>query len=406
MKRVRNSTALIALCAIIGLGLLVSTGSADAAEIADEIAILASPEPPAAPPPPADISEDDWPARKHEYWVDRRLTARQNLSEHGRDAVRPLLELALEDDHWAVRLDALTALHEMNAEDLENVGQQVAELLAQDHHSTVRFLAARLIQKTGYSDEATRNRLHLLTEDDNEPALRMIAADALGQVGDIKSAPVLIRLLERESEVAKAIAEREPGLSDEELSQREDSKMVRLTAIRALGQLGAAVEVVPVLITKLESADLNEQQAAARAIGELLAYDLTGRAAWPLAHRRADIIEEFKSWWQNISELDPLPAQNAELGFWMKIVHNKDIDDSIRLNAARQIRQIGEEGNLRMAEDLIEVMHFSELFDIRRVLAEAAEKFSGIEIQPREGRAEWAREVTDFFRRLRERIEE
>lgn len=389
---------------MIGLGVLVPAGRVDAAEIADEIAVLASPEPPAAPPPPSGISEGDWPARRHEYWVERRLSARRNLAELGRGAVQPLLELALEDDQWVVRIDALTALHEMDAEDLENVGGQVSGLLAQDHATAVRYLAARLIRKTGHSDQETRNRLHLLAED-NEPALRMIAADALGRVGDINSAPVLIRLLDRETEFAEGLADREARLSDEELRQRENSKMVRLATLRAMGQLGAAVEVVPALMARLESDDLNELQTAARAIGELLAYDLTGRAAWPLAHRRAEIVEEFKDWWQNVSRLDPPPAQNEELGFWMKIVANKDLDESKRLNAARQIGRIGEADNLRMAEDLVRVMYDVEIFDIRGALAEAAEKFSGIEITPREGRAEWVLEVSDFFRRLRERIE-
>ncbi|MFO7899059.1 MAG: hypothetical protein R6V58_08360 [Planctomycetota bacterium] len=403
MNVFRNTVAFLAVFA-----LLLSGGAGPAAGAADqavqaEIAVLASPEPPPSPPALSAISEDDWPARKNEYWVRRRLRARKRLTARGRKAVAPLLDLTFDNENWAVRTAALTALNAMTDDALEGVGARVVGLLDSDQHTAVRYLAALLVGKTGHADAAALKQLYAFTREESR-VLRTVAADVLGQLSRVQSAKVLLDLLEREDRFAATLRAKAEPLTDEERAALDDSKMVRLHVVEALGRLGAAVDVVPALIVKLESKDLNEQQAAARAIGALLKYDITGRPAWGLPHRRAKIIDAFKAWWKKISGAERPPAQNKELGFWMSVADNRDLENDIRLNAARQIKRIGVRGNLRMARDLVRVMYHAERMDLRQALVEAARRFSGIPLEARENDAAWTLEVNRFWKALRDKM--
>ncbi|MFW6159446.1 MAG: HEAT repeat domain-containing protein [Planctomycetota bacterium] len=405
MHEFQNTVALLTVFAVLLFG-----GAGPAAGAADEavraeIAILASPEPPPSPPAPSAISEEDWPARKDEYWVRRRLRARKRLTDQGRKAVAPLLDLTFDNEDWAVRIAALTALNEMPGAALKGkgVGPRAAELLDPGQHTAVRYLAAQLVGKTGHDDAAALKQLHAFTTEDSR-VLRMVAADVLGRLSRVQSAKVLLDLLEREDRFAATLREKAEPLTDKERAALDDSKMVRLHVLEALGRLGAVVDVVPALIAKLESKDLNEQEAAARAIGELLKYDINGRPAWGLPHRRKEIIGTFKERWDTISGAERPPAQNKELGLWMSIADDKNLADDIRLNAARQIKRIGVRGNLRMARDLVRVMYHAEQMGLRRALAEAARKFSGIPLEPRVNDAAWTLEVNRFWKALREKM--
>jgi len=225
--------------------------------------------------------------KDEEGWARDRTDARTALVRAGAAAVRPLVALIQRSKQDFVRISALTALAEIEPPRALRSAVPLMTGLLKDKNPGIRYLAAQVL---GQARHAPAALLELV--DDKQVTVRLAAADAIANAGELDPKAAAVALLK--------LADLQPAddASDEVQTQ---CKTVRLHAIAALARPGVVLGVVPKLIEKLESKDVNEREAAVAAIEELLGYNLKSSLQWDIQHTakgRKPIIEKFRTWWE------------------------------------------------------------------------------------------------------------
>ncbi|BBL67972.1 HEAT repeat domain-containing protein [Methanoculleus chikugoensis] len=171
---------------------------------------------------------------------------------------------ALQSDDADIRAAAVTALRSMGTPAVEYL---IAAL--SDPHDAVRIAAAEGLGEIG--DENGVDALVLLTGD-AEQDVRSAAAAALGRIGDACAVGPLIRLFgDRYSRVRSVAAETVAAFGPDVLEPLEAAledpvPVVRLTAARAIGIVGNP-RSIPLLIRHLEDPAREVSVTAARVLG-------------------------------------------------------------------------------------------------------------------------------------------
>ncbi|MCK9298556.1 HEAT repeat domain-containing protein [Methanoculleus sp.] len=172
---------------------------------------------------------------------------------------------ALRSSDEEIRAAAVAALQTMGK---EAVGYLIQAL--NDPHYAVRIAAAEGLGEIG--DRAAVDALVLVCNDERED-VRIAAARALGQIGDRRSIQPLIRLFsDRYHGVRVAAADAVTVFGRDALGPLEEAlddpvPTVRVTAARAIGLIGAG-ESVPVLIGHLGDAAPEVRWSVARALAD------------------------------------------------------------------------------------------------------------------------------------------
>ena len=374
------------LAVILGVS-VVCTASAGAAEKEPDlrrlIEIVATVQTPEQQPPESKERHqpEDWEKRKDEIWVRIRLDAQRELTRAGKPAVRPLLELIDRTQDDSVKLVALAALSMMRpASDLKPAESKVIALLDQGN-AGVRYLAVKTLGAMG--SRTALPKLEKLVTDRHE-MLRLAGVDAVGEIGQFKSYPVLLA----------------------RLKDPEEKKSVRLHAGEALGKLGAALDVVPELIKLLSDEDVNYREMAVKSIARLVGYNIADDSRW-LSYKpetRQLVIDGVDQWWKKTLE-DPQVSLKGkpELSLRLSICLDKDQRPEAKV---RSVRIIAKMGDPRAIGYLIPVMIDATDEELRRALAETATRLTGGRIQLRYVRGEkpetWRAKVYEFKRRWEE----
>ncbi|KDE56185.1 HEAT repeat domain-containing protein [Methanoculleus sp. MH98A] len=171
---------------------------------------------------------------------------------------------ALQSDDAEIRAAAVAALRSLGAPAVEFL---IAAL--SDPHDAVRIAAAEGLGDIG--DENGVDALILLTGDAGQD-VRSAAAAALGQIGDARALEALIRLFGDDypgvrSVAAKTVAVFGPDVLEPlEAALEEPVPVVRLTAARAIGIIGNP-RSIPLLIRHLEDPAREVGVTAARVLG-------------------------------------------------------------------------------------------------------------------------------------------
>ncbi len=206
-----------------------------------------------------------------------RMMAAMALGEIGhpaKEAVPALLEAANDKSDF-VRALAAGALGK-TGRGAKGVVPALIGMLG-DKHREVRRAAATGLGDIGQADEPVLNALIATLGKDPDSAVRVDAAQALGQLGPkAKSAvPALLRAL-KDGDVQRYAAEALGRIGRSavqpliDLAVRGKSEAVRLGAIRGLGKLGpVAKSAVPVLLKCLRDKSADVRKATARALPEI-----------------------------------------------------------------------------------------------------------------------------------------
>jgi len=380
---VRTSTCAILSVAVLAAGLALSgLSECEAADVGELITIIETPKTPAERHPR--IGAHEW-KEKDAAWARLRARAQQELTGIGAPAVGPLVDLIKRTKDNSFKIMALTALSLMKSPaGLAPAGDLMAELL-DEKNPGFRYLAAKTLGVMKLKKAAPK-LTGLLA--DKEDVIRMIAADALGEIGDHKSAAPLLKLVDY-------------GKGDDDNTEK---KSVRLHVLAALGKLGPALKVVPTLIKKLESDDLNEREVAVEAVERLLGYDIRADGRWLIAHeeaKRAPVIEDFADWWaKTLKDKRFRIARRPELTVRVNILRQKWQLRKIRLKALEIIGEIGDKAAVKY---LILAMYTRDKI-LRAAVAKVAQKLSGIRIEHLPGDTDdvWNSKVEAFRQRWRE----
>ncbi|MBX7197199.1 MAG: HEAT repeat domain-containing protein, partial [Sandaracinaceae bacterium] len=231
----------------------------------------------------------------------RRLVVRA-LERAAPDTARELLPLALGDEDWRVRKEAVHLAQSL-AERTEVVPVLIGVLAGPSEHvalrnaavealSTLGALAAPPIEQllsTGGLDADGRKlaidvlagarqprstRVLVACLDDPDPNVRAAAAEALGLVGGERAIDALVSLLSREDRFLRLVAleglNRLGGnVPTAQLVALSADKILRHAAITALGRT-IDPEALPTLVAALDDPSRHVGESALRAIGELL----------------------------------------------------------------------------------------------------------------------------------------
>ena len=379
----RTNTCVILSVAALAAGLALSGSSeCEAADVGELIKIIEAPKTPAERHPR--ISAHEW-KEKNAAWAQLRASARQELTDIGAPAVVPLVDLIKRTPDSSVKIMALTALSLMkNPADLAPAAGLMVELL-DEKNPGLRYLAVKTLGAMKLKTAAPRLNGFLA---DKEDAVRMAVADALGEIDDHKSVAPLLKLADY-------------GKSGEDNAEK---KSVRLHVLAALGKLGPALKVVPKLIEKLKSDDLNEREVAAEAVERLLGYEIRADGRWLIAHeeaKRAPVIKDFLDWWaKTLKDKRFRIARKPELTLRVNILRQKWQLRKIRLKALEVIGEIGDKAAVKY---LILAMYTRDKI-LRAAVAKVVEKLSGIRIKYLPGDTDdvWNSKVEAFRQRWRE----
>ena len=362
----------------------------DDAAIGELIKIVGTPKTPAERHP--FISEMEWARRKDEAWAWLRADAVQELTDRGSKAVEPLMGLIKNAKLSFVKVAALSALSQMeNPADLKPATSLLIELLG-DKNPGLRYLAVKTLGKMRVVGAVAR--IEKLTVD---PAnrVRVAAADALGIIGAFSSVKPLLLLAD---------------YGEGEDDNSGEKKAVRLHAVAALGKIGAALDVVPKLIEKLRSEDVNEREVAVEAIDALLGYRITGTGRWLIARnaaQRALIIDAFEAWWKKTLKARHFPiAREPELSLRVDILAGQRWQEmDVKTRAVEVIAKMA---NPKAVDYLIIAMSTADK-DLRKLIAAAAKKLSTIHVEylDTDSEADWGRKTDTFrisWREIRDRM--
>ncbi len=332
------------------------------------------------------------PDMPEEEWVQKRADEQRELAKAGARAVPAILELLATTKSDFVKSTALTTLTMMQSpEALRAAAPSMVPLLGEKNPAT-RYLAAQVLGLAGH--RFALPQLHQLAAD-KEFAVRIAVADALGRIGDPSSEAALLALLDAGTDEG----------ADE--SARGQARSLRLHATEAIAKLGVALKVVPRLIAQLESADVNDREAAADAIKELLGYDIREDQRWIISHSaemRAPFIERLKQWWEAaVTTKDVVIRDEPELTLRLNICRDEKQKPAIRQKAAEVI---GKLGNAETALYLEEILYTKDPA-VRKAVAAVASKLSGIPIEYRDSDTDvqWLVRVQEWGSKVRKRSE-
>lgn len=217
------------------------------------------------------------------------LTTSRNQEARER-ATRALRRTAKTDDHEAVRAAAIDALYLRDEDALEALVEEVAAAGADDppawtrvDHITewleadypeFRLIAADALGRIG-DESAVPALVGVL--DDPDVRVRVRAVEACGEIGDPRAIDALADHLEdshdqvrREAATALAKIGTEAAMAALAPAARSRTESVRVIAIDALGSAGS-LEALPLLIDGLEDNGELVRRTATRSILELLA---------------------------------------------------------------------------------------------------------------------------------------
>ncbi|MFH1730450.1 MAG: HEAT repeat domain-containing protein [Planctomycetota bacterium] len=379
----RTNTCVILSVTLLAAGLALSGSSeCEAADVGELIKIIETPKTPAERHP--HISAHEW-KEKDAGWARLRASARQELTDIGAPAVGPLVDLIKRTNDDSVKIMALTALGLMkNPADLVPTGDLMVELL-DEKNPGLRYLAAKTLGVMKLKRAAPKLNGLLA---DKEDVVRMIAADALGEIDDYESAAPLLKLVDY-------------GKGGEDNAEK---KSVRLHVLAALGNLGPALKVVPKLIEKLESDDLNEREVAVEAVEQLLGYEITADGRWLIAHeeaKRVPVIKDFADWWaKTLKDKRFRIARKPDLTLRVNILRQQWQLRKIRLKALEVIGEIGD----KAAVNYLILAMYTEDKILRTAVAKVAMALSGIKIEylPTDTEEQWNSKVESFRQKWRE----
>ncbi|RMH10001.1 MAG: HEAT repeat domain-containing protein [Nitrospirae bacterium] len=220
-------------------------------------------------------------ALKDEDWGVREDAARALGVCRDPRSVRPLIE-ALHDTDRAVRDAATEALMAIGEPAVEDVGRSLY-----DPNMAVQEAAASILATIGDERVIAPLRTALCSPD---WVVRMHAARALGRLKAVEAVGTLILLLQdpvptvRQESVHALQAIGRPAVRTLLQSLHDRDWRVRLRATEALGILGSAEAVDPLIMLLQHDPDIAVRQDAARALGQLG----NTRAVEPLLHAMAE----------------------------------------------------------------------------------------------------------------------
>ncbi len=354
------------------------------------------------------ISEQEWTRRKNTAWAWLRSGALQELTARGARAVAPLMGLVKNAKANSVRIAALSALSQMkNPADLKPAAGTLVEPLGSKNPG-LRYLAVKTLGRMRLVEAVAL--IEKLTADP-EDRVKIVAADALGSIGSFTSVkPLLVLVDYGKDEVGDKDIDKDMAKSER--------KAVRLHATTALGKIGAVIEVVPKLIEKLRSKDMNVREVAVDAIDDLLGYKFRSITRWlvsPNAKLREPIIKDFEAWWNKTLTDRTFPiARESELTVRVNILAGQKWQSmAVR---TRTVEVIAKMANPKAVDYLIIAMAAknknipeNERNEFRKSLAEVAKKLSTINIKhlDTDTEAVWSSKVETFrlaWRSIREKI--
>jgi HEAT repeat protein len=270
-------------------------------------------------------------------------------------AVEPLVA-ALKDGDEFVRTAAAEALGELG--DVRAVEPLVAAL--KDEEVNVRKAAVRAL-----------GRIWELTDivelGNRDSKVKMAAAEALGELGDVRAVEPLITALKDEKVNVRKAAVRALGriweLSDIVGLGNNDSK-VRMAAAEVLGKLGDVRAVEP-LVTALKDEARYVQAAAAEALGKLGDVQAVGPLVAALKDEDMNVREAAV---RALGEL-------GDAGTKSLITALKDGDGNVRKTAAEVL---GKLGDVRAVEPLVTALKDEAWWYVREAAAEALGKLGDV----------------------------
>jgi len=371
-----SKTNWVIVCAACLTALSVSVPAGRAAEVPVSrlIETLEATKPPADPPKWLRVSAQVWAERGPWIWIGERLDAQKDLAAAGAAAAPALLELLGRTKDDSVKISVLVVLGSMQSPGELRPRGKVAEALLRllgDKNAGVRYHAIKVLGFMGHK-AAYPELVKLATSD--SAVIRLSVAQALGDVGDLRAAAGLLELVE------------------------DKERSVRLHAIDALGVLGVAHEVVPKLIEKLGSEDVNERSAAVEAVEKILGYDIKVRhSEWfrPFAKDRKPAIDGFSGWWKANYEGAVPPTD--ELSLRLKMGADAKQIERVRVKSLDMVAKVGRK---KAVDDLFLIMQTATSKPVRAAAARSATALSGIRIEHREADSEieWERKLSTFRR--------
>ena len=248
-------------------------------------------------------------------------------SEIGLEMLRQLRS-ALQDERWAVRGRAATALGQVGQASKDTVPPLLIAL--QDTHPFVRQSA---IAALGWLNDASENVVTALLNhlDDKESSVRHSAATALGRLGNV-SENVVTALLNH---------------------LQNGNRNARLSAIAALGRLGnQSKKVAMILLNHLQHSNREERRSVISALGRL--GNVSEKVVTALLNLLKDNAGDVR---QNaVASLGQLGNASDRVVAAL-ISLSKDRDKKVRQSVAAAL------GRLGTASDKVEIALFSLLND-------------------------------------------
>ncbi len=179
-------------------------------------------------------------------------------------------------------LSLLIAINPMPIKAEEN-GQSLEALLGSFHDPDyyVRLNAMEGLVRIG--QPAVKPLMEVLK--DNDPSMRMYAAETLGKIGDVRALRSLVALLKDDNEIVRIYAINALGDLRSESAVKpllkfmdDEDPEARKSLAEALGKIDNNIALKP-LIKLLEDPDIRVRESAARALWEVTKQDFGGDAA-------------------------------------------------------------------------------------------------------------------------------
>jgi len=171
------------------------------------------------------------------------------------DVLDLLIELA-DHERDSIAIAAIGALGK--SKDTERAGKRLLELFEDDEVATLRKQNILLAFGELRYEPARETLIEIISDPDEDKAMRWYACDALGKIANRDDIPVIKKLLSDKDEILKsyavsALSRYEGDEIDQILitSLRESSPKIRISATKTLGERKVK-DAVPILIFKAE----------------------------------------------------------------------------------------------------------------------------------------------------------
>jgi HEAT repeat protein len=391
LVRARKSTIGVALLALTAMVVLCVADESSARPVSRNIEILSVPDTPAKRPP--EIPEFEWDRGPDKAWVRLRVSASRELTSAGARGVKEMVKTLSSAKDDRVRVSMLSCLSQMTAPGdpdgvkpvpaLKQAALELSKLLG-DPNPGVQYLTIKALGRARYA--AALDKLHALAGD-GQMVIRLAVADALGLIGSAKSEDAVLKLM------------------------ADEDKSVRLHGIKASGELGPALKIVPALIQLLKKDDINERNAAIDALKRLTGYDMKKGGRWLLAttaKKRAPLIAKLEEWWKKTLDGQRFGIiGNKELTLRINILTQRWQKSEIKLAALHVIEKQWN-GKVDRTDTVITYLILA-LRDkdkaVRKEVARVATKLSGIRIIYRDAdtEVEWDTKVDEFEQKCKSR---